>query len=132
MVVKLRLLAAAVAGGVALAIVVGASAEKRALAPVPAFTELQLNATPKGDWISHHGNLFNQQYSTLAQVNKGNVEGLKLAWHRFVSDPTRNRKSFKNLSAEGEPVVYDGTMYIPTANGTIVALDAQTGERLWF
>ena len=31
-----------------------------------------------------------------------------------------------------EPVVYQGTMYMPDTKGNVFAFDAVTGERLWY
>jgi len=111
---------------------VGASADKKAIAPVPAFSPAQLSGAPTNDWATPHGDYFNQQYSALAQVNKGNIKQLKLAWHTHAALPATKKQSYKGLSAEGQPIVYNGTMYIPDAKGNIFALDAQTGERLWY
>jgi PQQ-dependent dehydrogenase (methanol/ethanol family) len=129
---SLRLFAVLLVGGVALAAVVGASAEKKAIAPIPAFSAAQLSAMPTKDWAAPHGDYFNQQYSALTQINKGNVARLKIAWHTHAAIPSAKKQSYKGLSAEGQPVVYNGTMYIPDAKGNIYALDAQTGERLWY
>jgi len=130
-----RLLVAGLALAAALAAAVGASAShasKHAIAPIPAFSAEQLAATPTNDWIAPHGDIFNQQYSALAQVNKATVKRLKIAWHTRVALPGQGKKAFNGLSAEGQAVVYNGTMYIPTAKGDIFALDAGTGERLWY
>src|SRR3954447_23749974 len=57
---------------------------------------------------------------------------LKPVWHTHIAIPTAKRQRKKNPSGAGQPVVYKGTMYIPDAKGNIYAVDAQTGERLWF
>ncbi len=130
---RVGLLATALVGGAtALSLALGASASERAIEPVPAFTGSQLTATPKSDWPAPHGDILNQQYSALAQINKSNVKRLKIAWHTRVVIPTKGKPNFTGVSAEGEPVVYKGTMYLPDPKGNVYAFDAQTGERLWY
>lgn len=130
---RVGLIAAALVGGVAaLAGAVGATASERQIQPIPAFSGSQLAATPTQDWAAPHGDIFNQQYSGLAQINKTNVKRLRIAWHTRVVLPTGAKQTFKGVSAEGEPVVYKGTMYLPDVRGNVFAFDAQTGERLWY
>src|SRR3954463_6986139 len=52
-----------------------------AISAAPAFTSADLAATPGADWITNGGNLFNQRFSSLNQINSGNASGLKEAWH---------------------------------------------------
>ena len=55
-----------------------------------------------------------------------------MAWHTRVAVPSAKASSFKGALQEGEPVVFDGTMFIPDNKGNVFAYDAATGERLWF
>ncbi len=130
---RVGLLATALMGAAAaLALSLGASASERAIQPVPAFTGGQLTTPAARDWAAPHGDIFNQQYSTLTQIDKSNVRRLKIAWHTRVQLPTKGKPSFTGVSAESEPVAYDGTLYMPDVRGNVFALDAQTGERLWY
>ena len=115
-----------------LAIISGASAKKAAVSPIPAFSSGDLTAAPTTDWVGVHGNIYNQQYSALTQINKTNVGQLKVAWHTKVAIPTKGKPTSQFLLAEAEPVVYGGTMYMPDANGNVYAMNATTGERLWY
>jgi quinoprotein glucose dehydrogenase len=62
------------------------------------------------------------KYSTLDQINTGNVNNLQKAWTFHTGD--------KSGFFESTPLVVDGTMYITAQNG-VYALDAQTGVQLW-
>src|SRR5512146_92294 len=115
-----------------LALISGASAKKAAVTPVPAFSAGDLTAAPTSNWVGVHGNIYNQQYSALSQINKGNVSKLKIAWHTQVAIPTKGKPNFTGVLAEAEPVVFGGTMYMPDAKGNVFAIDATTGERLWY
>src|SRR4029077_19947871 len=79
------------------------------------------------DWITNGGNLTNQRYSTLKQIDMTNVEQLKGAWR------TRLKRSGFGIkySAEATPLVRDGIMYMVTGNDDVFALNAKTGEILW-
>jgi quinohemoprotein ethanol dehydrogenase len=127
-----RVLALFVAGGAVLAVAIGAFAAIRDISPIPAFTTDQLTAAPSDDWLTSRGDIYNRQFSSLDSITQSNVSQLKVAWHTRVAVPSKKAQSFKGSLAEGEPVVYKGTMYMPDAKGNIFAYDAATGERLWY
>ncbi len=70
---------------------------------------------PGGDWGS-------TRYSTLSKVNTTNVKQLGGAW---VTDLPDRQVSKAPL------MVKDGRMFVPTSQGTIVALDPATGHTIW-
>jgi quinohemoprotein ethanol dehydrogenase len=121
----LSLVAAAPAAATPLGM--GVTAHRTAIVPAPAFSAAELRAQPNGDWITNGGNIYNQRYSPLDQINTSNVAGLKAAWHTHLD----GSGTAKKYSAEGTPVVYQGTMFIPTGNNDVFALNAATGEHLW-
>jgi alcohol dehydrogenase (cytochrome c) len=71
-------------------------------------------------WPTYNGDLSGRRYSSLDQINKGNVRSLTLAW----AFPTRGP------SLKGTPIEVDGILYF-TAPDHVWALDAQTGEQVW-
>ena len=79
------------------------------------------------DWVANGGNLTNQRYSTLTQINTSNVRQLKGAWMTRLKGSGFNAKS----SFEASPLVKDGFMYVITGNDDVFALNAKTGEILW-
>src|SRR5271166_2508523 len=79
------------------------------------------------DWVTNGGNLTNQRYSTLKQINTTNVKQLNGAWMTRLK-----RSGFgTKYSAEATPLVKDGIMYMVTGNDDVFALNAKTGEILW-
>ena len=48
--------------------------------PAPAFSAKQLSANRRDGWITNGGNVFNQRYSPLTQINRDNVASLKPKW----------------------------------------------------
>src|SRR5271170_7188638 len=79
------------------------------------------------DWVTNGGNLTNQRYSTLKQIDASNVKQLKGAWMTRLKGSGYGGK----YSFEATPLVKDGIMYIVTGNDDVFALNAKTGEFLW-
>lgn len=76
---------------------------------------------PKRDWLTYHGNISGNRYSTLDQINARNVKNLVVAWKFPI--PTSPR-------LQGTPIVVDGIMYM-TGWNELYALDATTGSPIW-
>jgi len=88
----------------------------------------RLLRSPVGkDWVTNGGNLTNQRYSTLKQINTFNVEQLKGAWMTRLKGSGFDAK----YSFEASPLVKDGIIYVITGNDDVFALNAKTGEILW-
>src|SRR3989454_2049786 len=79
------------------------------------------------DWVTNGGNLTNQRYSTLKQIDTSNVRQLKGAWMTRLKGSGLAAK----YSFEASPLVKDGVMYVITGNDDVFALNAKTGEILW-
>jgi len=79
------------------------------------------------DWVTNGGNLTNQRYSTLKQIDTTNVGQLKGAWMtRLKGSGAAGKYSF-----EASPLVKDGVMYVVTGNDDVFALNAKTGAFVW-
>jgi len=88
----------------------------------------RLLQSPVGrDWVTNGGNLTNQRYSALKQIDTSNVKQLKGAWMTRLKGSGFGGK----YSAEATPLVKDGIMYMVTGNDDVFALNAKTGEILW-
>jgi quinohemoprotein ethanol dehydrogenase len=88
----------------------------------------QLLKSPVGkDWVTNSGNLTNQRYSTLKQINTDNATQLKGTWMSHLRGSGVGGK----YSAEATPLIRNGIMYVVTGNDDVFALDAKTGAMLW-
>src|SRR5438876_9722103 len=88
----------------------------------------RLLRSPVGkDWVTNGGNLTNQRYSTLKQIDTTNVKQLKGAWMTRLKGSGAGGK----YSFEASPLVKDGIMYVITGNDDVFALNAETGELIW-
>ncbi len=74
------------------------------------------------NWLMYSGDYKSQRYSTLGQINTGNVANLKVEWvHQF-----------NTLSqVETSPVVVDGLMFITESPSNLIVMDAATGRPFW-
>jgi PQQ-dependent dehydrogenase (methanol/ethanol family) len=97
-----------------------------AITPAPEFTGDELSALPGRNWVANGGNVKNQRYSPLDQINASNVSQLKGVWRTHLGSGIAAK-----YSQEATPVVYEGIMYVPTGNNDISALDARTGQVMW-
>ena len=71
------------------------------------------------------GNLGNQNYSALRQINRSNVKTLGGAWMTHVEP---GQTAGDNQST---PVVVDGVIYLETSHANVVAVDGKTGAIKW-
>src|SRR5882672_1784391 len=79
------------------------------------------------DWVTNGGNLTNQRYSTLKQIDTTNVAQLKGAWMTRLKGSGAGGK----YSFEASPLVKDGFMYVVTGNDDVFAMNAKTGQIIW-
>ncbi len=91
------------------------------------FAADRLIAPPTDAWPTNGGNLYNQRYSSLNQINASNVAELKGVWRARL----RGSGVAPKYSGEGQPVVHDGVAYISTGANDVFALSLDTGEILW-
>jgi alcohol dehydrogenase (cytochrome c) len=80
-----------------------------------------LVAPPAANWISYNGDYSGRRYSSLAQIDTGNVSHLRAEWvfHPHGAD-----------RLEVTPVVVNGMMFVTAAND-VYAIDARTGRVVW-
>jgi PQQ-dependent dehydrogenase (methanol/ethanol family) len=81
-------------------------------------------AQASNEWPHYGGDQWNSRYSTLSQINTGNVSNLKVAWIHSLGSLE---------SQESTPLVVGDTMYVTTSTGPkyVFALDAKTGKQKW-
>jgi alcohol dehydrogenase (cytochrome c) len=96
-------------------------APERANAPFVAVTDEMLWKPDPSDWLSWRRTLDSQAFSPLDQINRNNVNQLRMVWTRGMG--TGNQES--------TPLVYDGIIYVPNRGDLIQAMDARTGDLLW-
>ena len=103
------------------------SAQNEEIKSAPPFSADQLTALPRDGWITNGGNVYNQRYSPLDQINRDNVSELKAVWRARLDGSGAGPMH----SGEAQPIVYDGVVYIITGANDVFAISVETGERLW-
>jgi glucose dehydrogenase len=73
-------------------------------------------------WNDAGGGTDSAQYSALREINRANVSKLEVAWTFPTGDAARYYF---------EPVQAHGVVFVMSANHSISAVDAQTGEQMW-
>jgi alcohol dehydrogenase (cytochrome c) len=92
-----------------------------------AYTPEDMAAHPTTRWITNGGNLANQRYSPLDEIDRGNVAGLKAHWRASLN----GSGVIPRGSNQGEPIYHDGVLYVTTSENDVFAVDVDTGELLW-
>ena len=85
-------------------------------------TEAMLTNPSPNDWLMFRGNYAGWSYSSLNQINAGNVGQLQLKWSLVMNDGGTN---------ETTPLVHDGVMFLWSPGNVVQAIKADTGELVW-
>lgn len=85
-------------------------------------TAARLLSPQDGDWMSYRRTYDVTGFSPLTQINRDNVDDLRLVWAYSVNDVTRWVPT---------PVVANGIMYVAEGSGRVLAFDAVNGDVLW-
>ena len=77
-------------------------------------------------WETYQGDPGSNQYSSLGQINKGNVDQLKVAWVYQTGDSLGQQSQI-----QCNPIIVDDILYATSPAIKLIALHAATGELLW-
>src|SRR5262245_43575253 len=93
----------------------------RVLAVLAAVGAIGVSAADpdRKSWSDYAGSPDNSRFSTSTEITRTNVASLQLAWNYPYGDTGFN------------PVVVRGVVYARGRNGSLIALDARTGEEMW-
>ncbi len=74
------------------------------------------------DWSAYNGGIDGDHYSSLGQINRGNVKHLSQAWAFDTGEKG---------GIQTNPLVIGGRLYAYTPTQKVIALDAATGQLKW-
>jgi len=97
---------------------------------VLALVSMALLGQTGGDWPTWGHDPGGQRFSPLADIRPENVRSLKVAWTFRTGDAYQPAHS-KPTAFEATPLYIDGTLYLATPLGRILALDPVTGKQRW-
>jgi quinoprotein glucose dehydrogenase len=78
-------------------------------------------------WEKAMGNSNGNKYSSLTQIDTGNVSELQVAWEFHTQDADTAAHS----QIQCNPIIVDGIMYFTSPTLKVFAIDAATGKEKW-
>ncbi len=91
---------------------------------------LSQQKSPSGDWPVYGHDPGGQRYSPLSDIDRSNVRTLKIAWTFRTGDAYQPEHS-KPTAFETTPLYVDGTLFVSTPLGRVLALDPLSGRQKW-
>src|SRR5437016_6806500 len=83
------------------------------------------------EWLYYGGDQAGTKYSSLTDINAGNIQRLEIAWQwKHWETPLPEYDTTPGFF-EATPLMIDGVLYVTTPYNSIAALDAETGKELW-
>jgi quinoprotein glucose dehydrogenase len=83
------------------------------------------------EWAYYGGDQGGSKYSTLADINTGNVSKLRKAWEWRTGEKQMPEYGTRPGMFENTPLMIDNVIYLSTPYNRVVALAAETGANLW-
>lgn len=88
-------------------------------------------AKPDAGWPNYGNDSGGTRYSPAAQIDRSNVAQLKVAWtYRTGALPHDDELDHK-AAFEATPILIDGKLFLSTPYDHVIALNAETGAKLW-
>ncbi|MEP7364924.1 MAG: pyrroloquinoline quinone-dependent dehydrogenase, partial [Acidobacteriota bacterium] len=85
---------------------------------------------PQGEWSAYGHDSGGTKYSPLKQINAANVGRLTVAWTYKTGDLYPGNPG-RPSSQQTTPLYVDGVLYATSGFGRVIALDPDTGTKLW-
>jgi quinoprotein glucose dehydrogenase len=86
---------------------------------------------PTSDWPHYGGDVGGTRYSSLTQLDPGNVEHLEVAWTYHTGDVLPTNELGLGTSFQNTPILVGDTLYLCSPRNKAIALNAETGEERW-
>jgi quinoprotein glucose dehydrogenase len=83
------------------------------------------------DWVAYGGTNNGQRFSSLDQINAGNVKKLSVAWEYHTGDLRDADKDASEYTFEATPLKVNNRVYVCTAHNEVHALNPETGKPDW-
>jgi quinoprotein glucose dehydrogenase len=90
------------------------------------------NSAADTGWASYGHDAGGTRYSAAAQINRDNVGQLKVAWtYRTGALDGIDDDLKRNAAFEATPILVDGRLYLSTPFDHVIALEPETGKKIW-
>jgi quinoprotein glucose dehydrogenase len=87
--------------------------------------------SPYSGWYAYGGDAGGTRYAALDQIDRDNVKHLTQVWTYRTGELGQASPVQEKLTFEATPILFDGSLYLSTAFGKVIALDPATGEERW-
>src|SRR5713101_10097545 len=96
----------------------------------PAFDSLA-QTKPDAGWPNYGNDGGGTRYSPATQIDRSNVEQLKVAWTFRTGALPRDPELDKKAAFEATPILVDGKLFLSTPYDHVIALNPETGTKIW-
>jgi quinoprotein glucose dehydrogenase len=101
------------------------------LTPILIAVALLAVQSPEVSWTANGGDVLGTRYLPASEITRENVNRLEVAWTYRTGEADKSFATRKPPSFEATPLVVDGSMYVGTPLGRVIALDPATGRERW-
>lgn len=88
-------------------------------------------AKPDTGWPTYGNDPGGTRYSPATQIDRSNVSQLRPAWAFRTGALPHDEELDHKAAFEATPILVDGKLFLSTPYDHVIALDAQTGAKLW-
>src|SRR5579863_6246901 len=99
--------------------------------PTMSWTDDQTQVPEQAGWPAYGSNAGGMRYSAASQINRSNVNSLKVAWSYRTGANDKPTKLMRKAAFEATPILVDGKLLLSTPYDHVIALEPGTGAKLW-
>src|SRR5580658_878636 len=96
-----------------------------------AATAALAQQAPGAGWPNYGNDPGGTRYSTAAQIDRGNVGRLQLAWTYRTGALEQKTELVRKAAFEATPILIADKLYFTTPYDHLIALDPRSGGKLW-
>ncbi|HSF16203.1 MAG TPA: pyrroloquinoline quinone-dependent dehydrogenase [Vicinamibacteria bacterium] len=88
---------------------------------------------PSGNWLVYGGDKANTKATTLAQIERSNLDELAIAWRwkSLSNDVDLASMALLRFTYQSTPLAIDGILYATTELSQVAAIDGASGKTIW-
>lgn len=99
-------------------------------APIGQLSPSRPDIAEYRSWHRSHADEHSTKFSRLDQITPSNVSQLHLAWS-FATRASLGDATKPGFTAEANPIVAGGRLFLPSIDGDLIALEAASGREIW-
>jgi quinoprotein glucose dehydrogenase len=100
-------------------------------APADPSDDADGNVDADAGWPNYGHDPGGTRYSPARQIDRSNVGRLQLAWTYRTGANQETTELVRKAAFESTPILADDKLFLTTPYSHVIALDAQTGHKLW-